>query len=796
MRAWIIPFHALRFRLIPILLAPLSLLAFLPYFLDSSNVLIFRDLAETDLPAKKIWLESVTSFGNIPLWNHLQGGGSPILEDLVSGPLYPLNAIYLLFGKSQLLDGLVFFLMAHYLLIYFGFFLLARTLGLSRSIAVLVGLMGALNGYSVSAFNLTHVLAGITALPWFGFFWARFLLKARWYDLLGSSIAVAWPIYGGDPQPTYVLAVASLVYGFYVAGFSRALLAWSLMGVSALLVAGPQLAPAFSLFLESTRFSSDNAPTSSSIGWALHPSRLIEILIPNFFGFFTNPAEFLAGWQTRRNHKGFFINSLYIGALPGMCLVWYFLSGRAFRKNCQRRSSFLAIIIVLSFLLTMGAWVKPDIYAALGRFLPLWSSFRYPERLAFVPLFLMILLSGFALRAMIAALVLSGRGTKTARLFVLLPIFYLLVFLLGFWSLRAMGGKNSALIGEAAILMLCVAVLFLLRQKKRYFLPMLLIAILGGFFRSFPGAIEFQHRDMAQPDSYLSTKKILADLEKRKIDRLTGAPDRLLTLARSFAPISKSEYLDKSLSDFERKEFMRWESFSGNIPSFFGIPSVQGHYSLEIGFKNKLILHFIEKDYSHLINLMGARYLLSRDGGNPTEVKVNLDALENFRFFDQFDSASNEEEEFKKIAANLDIKRKLTLFGTFGEKNLAPVQNLRVNLAKQDNRSATFEISSKEDGKTLFLFNSTWMPGWKAYWLGREIPIFRANGWAKAVFLDGLKAEPQSLVFRYNDKSGRIGLMMGLTWILLAVMLGVFRNRLVHLVGDQKIRTPDSNMLG
>jgi hypothetical protein len=758
-------------KFIPFLVSLLCLLPFAPHLINSSLVLVFRDLSETDLPAKTFWLSSVMKYGQIPYWNYLQGGGSPVISDLVSGPLYPLNLIFLLLGESRILEGLMSFLFAHYYLIFWGSFLLFRSLGFSRNFSSILALTCALNGFSISAHNLTHVLAGVTAMPWFYFFWIRYLDSKEIIYLIGASVAIAWPIYSGDPQFSLVLAFSSVFYGVLNYGPKRALGSWMALGILSLLAAAPQLVPSVNLFLQSTRFAMTEGSGTNSAIWAMHPYRLVEFLIPNFFGFYTEPSSFLAKEQTGVNVKGFFINSIYCGAFTGVSLVWYFISGRAFRKRRLRGTLLVGGSMALAALISMGSWLKPDLYTWVGKIIPLWANFRYPERVFVYSMFLAILLSGYGMRALVAQLRILGRRREGLFSFLMVGAFYILFFTGAFILLRRIGGNPAAVWGESTVIILCVFSMYLIGRKPKYLLPFLLVMVAAGFLRALPGALEFQSRAVSDVKTYPSVGKIIEDLKKRAALRKTGAPDRTLSTIRGgvYTGISKLE--DRDVSNFEKNEIARWEALSGNISTYFGIPSIQGHYSLEIGNKHQFIRYFLEKDYSHLANLMGVYYLLARDEGGNLEVRVNPTALDNFRFFSFFDTASSEQEELRMVSLNKEIKSRVVLLaGSLGAPLISPGA-LVADLIEAGPRGYTFEIESKESGNALFLLNSTWMAGWEVKWNGSSVPVFRANGWAMATFLKGITSGRHRVEFIYNDKSILYGKLLSAVWLLIATVL-------------------------
>lgn len=760
---------------LPVLLVA-SLLPFLPFLLDPSQVLLYRDLSETDLPAKTFWLRSVLEHGMVPRWNFLQGAGAPFYADLVAGPLYPLNALLLLFGIDRVPQGLTVMVMAHYPLQYLGYYFLFRHLGLARSLAAFMGLAGATNGFAIGSFNLTHVLSGVTALPWFTLFWLRAQRRRQrsYLDLLAASLCLAWPIYGGDPQFTYVMALGSLLSIFAYRRPLAVLANWAALGFFSLLAAGPQLLPSVQLYLLSNR--NGGPETWPTTGWAVQPVRWWELLVPNLFGSFSDPASFYAREQTGLGRTAFFINSIYLGSVPVLLGAWSLVSGHAWSRGRRRRAWLWAVpVLLFGLFVAMGGWAPVDVYGLMARYLPMWAGFRYPERTAIYPIFLLLLWTGLSLRGALAYGRLRGHRafltTLGAALALLLGLFTVVQF-----SQRGLVPVLAPLREEALVLVAAVAALALAARSPRAGLGLLALVAVIAHGRASRNNIEFQPVDMAYADTYPITMKVIRNLEKRREEIARGAPDRLLSFDRYSVSWWHTAMAQQLLSNFQYGEVIRWEGLAGNIASYYGIPSVQGHYSVDIENKERLVLYLREKNYSRLIDVLGARYLIQRSRGNIPEAKVNLDALPNFFFLDRIVPVASPQEAVERLEKFPDIYKQALVVKESSEPALRPAAELSARLVNRGSASVEFAISTKSaGGPAFFVFNETSYAPWRAEFEGQDLPIRLVNGWAMGVRLPETPAGLSRLRFYYRDPTIFWGQVCLGLWLLLAVLAFFWR---------------------
>jgi hypothetical protein len=362
----------------PLIGALLLCIPFYRILLYTDRALFFRDLARDLLVQKSIWAASIRAGDGIPFWNHFALGGTPFYSMIVGGPLNPLNALFLLFPQEEAPRALAFYLWVHYLLFYFGAYRLLRSYHCNRKLSALMACTLGASGYLLSVHSLGHLLSASVAVPWYFYFQRRYFSTNRILYLLLTSATIAWPIYGGDPQHTYMLALISGA-AFLKRGKVKD---WLLLGSLSFLFAAAQLLPTAVEILRSQRL---DIKSEELLYFSFHPLRALEIFYPLFFGNRYGTHEYWGGDYVNFAYKNPFIFSIYPGVLGIIALLLFPL----FLKNWWKRKS-LELYLLLGFglglLLSFGVFFPVPLYDWCARFIPMFGLFRYPERFLFWPM--------------------------------------------------------------------------------------------------------------------------------------------------------------------------------------------------------------------------------------------------------------------------------------------------------------------------------------------------------------------------------------------------------------------------
>lgn len=752
------------FALIFFCLAP-----FLPFFLSSTQVLLYRDLAQTDLPAKALWLRSILSEGFLPRWNYLSGAGYPFLADLVSAPFHPFNFVFILFGESNLPRALTFFVLLHYPFLFWGSYRLFRELRFSRPLAACGALAITWSGFALSAHNLTHILAGITVAPWFAYAWIKVLKLNRFKDYFFASLFLAMPIFGGDPQ--FSILFGALAFAGAICGKDRLLnfRSFGIVALLALLLSAAQLLPALELLEASSR----TVGGGDSSTWALSSARLIELLLPNYLGSYTNPVEFAGREFTGKSAPAFFINSVYLGILPLFCLVWAVTSGWAARRFRHKKILWVWVgLTAILLALAMGKWFPLDIYGWLASWNPLWRGFRNPERLFFYVGMSLLVSSFFCLKACLHSLRIFP---KKIRQSLFPPTAILLFILVACFALNYRTPESASAFRHSLFCLLLIPAIFHLRLRvtsiaQGYFLVFLLIAFDLSY--SFDRNLVFQPKSLAEKAAYPLTVLIDEDVGKRASEIAAGAPDRFISLQPA-----KDQWWDQALTlsgfdPLDYGELTNWEGLIGNTGTYFSLADANGHHSLRLQGPTRIFSALWESHQTLATNLLGARYVLSRPANvEQPNLKINESALPNFFVAQKVEYSASLEQLIEAMKDMASAKAAAHLEGSSRETKFQP---LALSKTKKTSREFELKIEAKDGvGGEVIVWNEAHYPAWRVYFDGTEIPMLRANGWAMAARLPEAASGPHVIAFRFDETKIRLGQTLSFIWIAayLAVLI-------------------------
>lgn len=346
--------------------------------------------------------------GHFPLWTDAVGNGFPLLANLQSAVLYPLNTLFLAFPVEQAMGYSV---VLHLILAGVFTYGYARHLQLSR----LAGLVAALS-YSLSAFLVSRAefLSVVSCAAWLPLlFWLadRVVDRRRVADALLLGLAIALQLFAGHAQLWFYGLCALALYTLYrgveqhfsprYRHSARAVWTpWALMGLAVAvggLAAAVQLLPTAELARWSQR--AGGADYDFAMNYSFWPWRLITLAMPDFFG---NPA-----WGDFWGYGNYWEDAGYIGLLPlllalAAVAVWLRrrkAGGAAGRSpegsGALSRVPFFAVLAVAALVLAVGR--NLPVYPFVFRHVPGFGLFQAPARFLYWYTFAMALLAGVGL---------------------------------------------------------------------------------------------------------------------------------------------------------------------------------------------------------------------------------------------------------------------------------------------------------------------------------------------------------------------------------------------------------------
>src|SRR4051794_20526762 len=286
----------------PVLLGPslgtIWLLSLFAPLLPPDRVLANRDVALFHLPLR-LTFRNLAALGP-PVWNPWLNGGQPILSNPSYGAFYPPS--WLVFAVPPRY-ALTLMTVLHVALAFAGAWFLARRLGCGRGAAALaaVGVSGC--GVFLSLLSSLNLLWSLAWFPW-PLAWADEALRAEpgerwWRPALLAGGALGLQLLNGEPAMVVVSGLALLALAASAAGRCPRRPATALRVlvplVFAVALAAVQLVPTLARLADSPR---RGLPAAQANLWSLPPARLVEIILPRFFGDPTRDLEgSFFGWQ-------------------------------------------------------------------------------------------------------------------------------------------------------------------------------------------------------------------------------------------------------------------------------------------------------------------------------------------------------------------------------------------------------------------------------------------------------------------------------------------------------------------
>ncbi len=176
-------------------------------------VLAFRDTAHYYYPllqyVKNQWVE-----GEIPLWNPYDNLGVPLAADPTSLAFYP--GILLLFVGQNFGQALNLFIVAHFILAFFGSWKLARRWGASPAGAALAGISYVFGGIVLFQYTNVVYLVGASWLPLAIATFDQAVRSPRPAHTVLAALTLSCVILGGDIQTAYHIVLLWLSYVLFL----------------------------------------------------------------------------------------------------------------------------------------------------------------------------------------------------------------------------------------------------------------------------------------------------------------------------------------------------------------------------------------------------------------------------------------------------------------------------------------------------------------------------------------------------------------------------------------------------
>ncbi len=314
----------------------------------------FRDVFANHLPLKTFGAGQLAQ-GRIPAFNPQLGMGQPFRGNPGALSFYPGNVLYLML---PLWSAFNLHFALHWLLAAIAMAVLARKLGQGNLAAVTAGCTYAGCGYGLAGLTFYNLL---TVVAW----WPLAMVGAAIGGARGialGGLACGMALLGGEPMTAALALLPLILVAMQRWGVRSGFLTSVAIGSVGVTIALPQIVATARILPFSFR-GTHGALESQITAFALHPGRLLELLIPLPFGWPLDdgPGGF---WALEWAPGGPFFLSLYIGIVG----LWLLLAA------CRDHRPWAALAgSGLLAAWATGSWAKPLVLMAGG-------LFRYPEK--------------------------------------------------------------------------------------------------------------------------------------------------------------------------------------------------------------------------------------------------------------------------------------------------------------------------------------------------------------------------------------------------------------------------------
>lgn len=502
-------------------------------------------------------------------------------------------------------------------------YLLLRGLGITRWIAVMLGLVMAWNPYFISLITALHggKLRTLVFIPLILLFTHRVMDRRKLLDIGLLAMAVGWQIsMGAHAQVVYYTAITIAVYFIVRTAFE-----WKdgatkvAANVGCLLSAGIiggligtlWTIPLYSYIPYSIRGMGPALSESAvkgltlqwATGWSFHPFEIGTFAVPSLLGL---KSPFY--WGT----MSFTSSSFYIGIVPLIFTIIALIYSR------NRIVWFALILSILVFFMSLGRHFLP-FYKLLFDLLPGFNKFRTPSLIILVMQIAMIIMAGFGLQAVISGRLTSGKKqTDSGRIFLILAAvcggLLLIVLLL----------KSSLFTGLSSFMFSRIddmtryntETLARLKQMRfnMFHRDLLIALLLTGLVFLF---ISLRLKDKLKNTGFLALLAILVVVDLWIITHNFFEPKPRSTLDEPFIETPTITFVKQDNSLF--RVLPLGEGFQDNIWMANGIQSVGGYQGAKVRRYQDILDYVLYKGpnpqfplHHKLIDLFNTKYLISK----------------------------------------------------------------------------------------------------------------------------------------------------------------------------------------
>jgi hypothetical protein len=675
-------------------------------------------------------------------WNPYVQLGQYTFANTQFQALYPPALVAMTIWPNTL--GYNLFLLGHYAVAGFGFYLWMRQTGMGREVAFGGGLAFLASGFLVAHKGHQAMVTTAVWLPlWLGFV-ARHAASGARRDAIGAGVVLALSLLAGFPQMTLYGLLVVAPYWVWRGGWGRAAVGLGWMGLFGFLLSSLQLLAVVEALPLMTRETLTFAMFMQN---ALPAAHLAAWFVPNVLGGMHGVPSYAQDAQLVEVY-------LYCGLAPLL------LAGLA----RGREARFWAVVLGVSLGVALG-W--EPVQQVLFR-VPGYNLFRAAGRHRMEMHLALSVLAALGLsrlaesrgRRVAFAVVAAGVAASLAWAWRV-PIYdsvNVLVtdFSAAEWRARNTQWTHVTMWGPLAAL--AAGGICLWRRAPGWAWAVLLLVDAGSVGRTIydnPNTADLYGRERRSEVRYL-------------FDRgYDPVQQRILPVdARLWQtyPLQSMMYGLQTANDYTPMWMKRYQALTGF--------ALNGEGGAALAARQRLV------------SALGVRFLLTKEPESVAAVRAakgypelaasregitvfeNPGALPRFRFVDEAVGVKDFAAAQELWAGGFDAGKAAMVEGRSGRERLAAGL-----IVRQSVEHTRLEWSLQTEGRALFVVADTWFPGWTATVDGRPAPIEMVNGCVRGVFVDG--AGEHRVVMQFWPWSLTAGLV--LTAIGLAALVSLCR---------------------
>jgi Bacterial membrane protein YfhO len=761
------------------------------------QVPFYRDLGPYFYPLRFALYESLRA-GELPLWNHHMAMGFPLLAAFQSGVFYPPHLLLLVLDFFPAIR--VIFVL-HFLIAGIGGYYLCRNWKHPPYLAIVGGLLFALGGTVVSLSNLLNHFQTAVWLPWVILSWEKLLSSISWGKFLAFTSISAIQVLAGSPELFAMSMSLVLLDGMRFRNhrteisLRKVLYLFLAANLIILALAMVQFLPTLELFLESRR--KQPILPQEALHWSLKPLTLLNL----FFLDKEIDLDTSRGLRLFFGREAPFFLSYYLGVISVFGIsLWFCFSS-------LREKITLLGFLGASLIVALGMYTP--IYPFLLRHIPLLSSFRFPEKVFFVPYALLLYI---ALRGLGDLLSQEQRiGRKAFMVLAAVCVAWLGFYIVCRFDVNLLSQFISTQSGtplsspihaklvagamsnldRQVVLSLGFLLLFILVKTKAIRRPLFGVLIVLAVFVDLTWA----HREFLFP---LHPEFVYDD---PRIIRVSDNNLNRLFYFWSGQNLHPSSVTVPGEPTFKEATALSFRALLPNAGILHGFDYMQEIDALGRQPYSDFLFFANQLDFTRQIKLLrtlNVKYLVAFQSLPEKGTRLAGRFPDSFSWLYEIEEAIPRAYVVNKFVAEDDSKQVLKLLASAefdptrevildSGVSMPPASRLKATakILRYENELVIIATSADNDG--ILVLADSYYPGWKAFVDGKEKVIRRANLFFRAV---PLPAGNHTVEFRYEPRSFTVGLAISAaTFVALVVVTALFAFRTRRKLFEEWILT-------